>query len=165
VDPDDMTKLGIASLASLGTDRGAMLAMEMQRGLDRQHGRETPHPAEVEVPENVTFPAVLWQYIEWLRGFVANGGRPTHSYDYRFGRSSWLYAPHEFAVNGECGARSMHVILENGARVLNPNPWKPFGGYGHNTLYLLDGFELRGHWVPIYVNPEFNEFRELVRCG
>lgn len=165
MDTDDMEKLAISSLAGLGTTHGAALAAEMQRGLDRRRGVAEPHPAEVEVPENVTFPAQLWQYVEWLRGFVANGGRPTHAYDYRFGRRSWVYAPREFAVNGECGARALHVILDHGARVLNPNPWKPFGGYGHNTLYLLDDFQLIGHWVPIYVNPEFNEFRELVRRG
>lgn len=160
---DDLEKLAISTLAGLGTERGAMLAMELQRGFDRRHGRIEPHPAEVEVPKNVTFPADVWQYVEWLRGFVANGGRPTHTYDHRFG-SRWVYAPREFAVNGECGTRSMHVILDRGAEVLNPNPRKPFKGYGHNTLYLLDGFRLIGSWVPIYVNPEFNEFRELV-CG
>lgn len=156
-----MEKLAISTLAGLGTAHGAALAMEIQRGMDRRHGLDLPRPPEVEVPENVTFPADVWQYVEWLRGFVASGGRPTHSYDYRFGRS-WLYAPREFAVNGECGASAVHVILDPGARVLNPNPWKPFKGFGHNTLYLLDDFQVIGDWVPVYSNPEFDEFRDLL---
>ncbi|MFJ5984365.1 hypothetical protein [Lentzea sp. NPDC092896] len=162
MDPDDMSKLGIASLAGLGTGHGAMLAAEMQRGLDRRHSRETPHPDEVEIPENVTFQADLWQYIEWLRGYTAKGGRPTHSYDYEFKAERWRYAPREFAVNGECGSRSTQVILGPGAQALNPNPWKPFGGFGHNNLYWLDDFKVIGRWVPIYSNPEFDEFRGLV---
>lgn len=165
VDSDDMEKLAISSLAGLGTAHGAGLAMEIQRGMDRRHGRDIAHPAEVEVPENFTMPATVHQYLLWLDGFVERGGRPNYDYDYRFGHRGWLYAPCGFTVNGECGARSMRVIVEHGAEVQNPNPWKPFGGYGHNTLYLMDESRLLGHSVPIYSDPEFDPYREMVRRG
>lgn len=163
---DEMEKLAISSLAGLGTEHGAMLAMEIQRGMDRRHGRGVPHPAEVEVPENFTIPATTHQYLLWLDGYLANGGRPTHDYDYAFGVRGWLYAPCGFAVNGECGSNSLHVIVERGAEVSNPNPWKPFGGYGHNSLYLMDDFRVVGNrWVPIYSDPEFEPYREMMRRG
>lgn len=161
---DDMTKRGIESLAGVGTDRAAMLAMEMQRGMDRRHARPdavgTAH-VEAEVPPNHTIPATIHQYLLWMEGFIAEGGKPTHFYDYPFDRPTWLYTSLDFAVNGECGARSQNVIVEAGATVLNPNPWKPFGGYGHNHLYLMDGFRVIGDWVPLYSDHEFDPYRSL----
>lgn len=165
MDSDDLTKAAIVSLANVGTDRAGMLAMELQRGMDRSRGRATPPPDEVEVPANFTIPATIHQYLLWLDGYVSNGGKPSHDYGYAFERSGeWLYAPCGYAVNGECGARAKHVIVEHGAEVLNPNPWKPFGGYGHNSLFLMDGYTTnRDFWVPIYSDPEFDPYREMAR--
>ena len=160
---DDTTKAAIASLGNVGTDRAGMLAMELQRGMDRYLGRESEVYTEVDVPPNDTIPATIDQYLFWLEGFVAKGGRPTHSYDYPWRAERWLYASMDFAVNGECGARSVKVIVETGAAVLNPNPWKPFGGYGHNELFLMDGFKAVGNVVSVYSNPEFDPYRPMVR--
>ncbi len=165
MDDYDAEKHIISHLADSGTERGLALAMEMQRGIDRRFSFIEPHPAEVEVPENFTIPATVHQYLLWLDGYVDKGGRPNYDYGYRFGRRDWLYAPCGFAVNGECGASSMRVIVEHGAEVLHPNPWKPFDGYGHNTLYLMDEYKLIGHSVPIYSDPEFEPYREMMRRG
>lgn len=157
---DDMTKVCITALAGAGTGRGAALAMELQRGMNRRtHPEREVQHKEVEAPANDTTPATVMQYVNWLKGFVESGRVPTHSYDYSFDRMRFRYAPDFFVVNGECGASSHHVILGRGARVLNPNPWKPFGGYGHNELFLMDRYEVAGGVVPVFSDPEFDPYR------
>lgn len=160
---DDLLKVAVSSLAGVDTDRAAMLAMEIQRGMDREAGRPEAH-IEVPVEPNQTTPATIHQYLLWLNGYVQNGGRPTYSYTYPFGGRDWRHAQHRFAVNGECGDRSIYVIVEFGGEVINPNPWKPFRGWGHNAVFQMDGYTTnRPEWVPVYSDPEFEPYREMAK--
>lgn len=161
----DVERAAIASLGALGTDRAGMLAMELQRGMDRREGRERNiQHVEVEVPPNDVMPATIHQYLYWLDGFIGNGGRPTHSCPYPF-PEGWLYAPVGFAVNGQCGASSVQVIVGPGAEISNPNSWKPFGGYGHNNLFLMSGYATAGIGrVPVYSDQQFDPYRPLVKA-
>jgi hypothetical protein len=105
-----------------------------------------------------TTPATLGQYLAWLDGYVKRGAIPTHFYDYPFSRAEFTFALSNIMVNSdtEFGARSRRVIVPEGLRVACTRPGSRFGGWGHSTLFLMDGFAVAGsNWIPVYSNPEF----------
>lgn len=105
--------------------------------------------------------AIVEQYVLWLDGYVAKGGKITHEYDYEWATDAWFYAPLEFISNDECGANSMRVICESW---VEPQRGKcsAFGGWGHNNIYLMNDFAVIGRWVPIYSDEIFDGFRDHV---
>lgn len=93
-------------------------------------------------------PAVLDEYLIWLRAWLDAGHEPTHTYDYPWSRQDWYTATRDFALGGECGADAVQIIVPAGIQ------WTR-GDLGHNRLYLLDGAEQRGDFVPVFSDPAF----------
>jgi hypothetical protein len=101
--------------------------------------------------------ALISEYAAWLRGYLAQGGKITHFYDYPF--KGFLFADENILVDrGECGANSRHIIMKSGSRALQSSPGGAFDGWGHTTIYLMDGFSLPAthRWVPVYSDSEFD---------
>ncbi len=101
-------------------------------------------------------PATLDQYIEWLRGFLGQDGKPTHSYRYRFQTDArrFLYVPDGvFTLYHETGSAARVVIVADGAQK------NPLGGLGQNVVMFMDGFWLLSNppFVPVYSDPAFLE--------
>lgn len=92
--------------------------------------------------------APLGLYLEWLRGYLAAGGSPTHYYDYRYS-SRFHVVTGDFTTGGECGAFARAVLIPAGVQHLG-------GRIGHNNLFFFDGFSTSDPlWVPIYSDEEF----------
>lgn len=81
-------------------------------------------------------------YREWLRGFLASGGKPTHFYDYPL-PSTFYVARRDFTLVGLCGSGSYDVIVPAGIKVTIERR-------GHCNLFFMDGFTSQGHFVPVY---------------
>ena len=113
-----------------------------------------------------TAPASLDQYLQWLRGYVKHGGVPTHDYSYPFRQAAFQYASSTLTVNSdrEYGANSRNIIVGHGVQTERTNPRGHFGGWAHTKLFFMDSYQTNSAYVvPIYSNPEFREFRSLVR--
>src|SRR5581483_6914331 len=92
--------------------------------------------------------ASIEQYIDWLNGYIAQGRMPTHYYDYPWQRTNFLLALEDFRLGGECGSDARPIIVPSNVRFLG-------GDLGHNNLYLLENFTVRGWWVPLYSDEKF----------
>lgn len=111
--------------------------------------RIPPHPR----PEFHLAPLGL--YLEWLRGYFAAGGAPTHYYDYRYS-SRFHVVTGDFTTGGECGAFARAVLVPAGVQHLG-------GRLGHNNLFFFDGFRTSDPpWVPIYCDEEFLVLQGIV---
>ena len=97
---------------------------------------------------NALRPAVLDEYLTWLRAWLDAGHQPTHAYDYPWSRQEWLTATRDFTLGGECGADSVRIIVPTGIE------WAR-GDLGHNSLYFLDGPKQMGDVVPVFSDPQF----------
>ena len=87
-------------------------------------------------------------YINWLKGFIANGGKPTHYYDYDMPNDFYV-ATNGFEIKHSfCGALSFQVIVPVGITIIPTS-------LGHCNLYLMDNFKIVGWWVPVYRNTIF----------
>ena len=100
-------------------------------------------------------------YKEWLEGFLAKGGKPTHWYDYPITNrgvylsggqapATWFVAKKDFATLPLCGSMAIHVIVPTGIQV------DKTAGLGHCNLYYMDGFGYDGHWVPVFTDTVVN---------
>lgn len=98
-------------------------------------------------------PAHVNDYVEWLRPYLEQGGKPTHYYDYPFSRQRWLIAEKDFTTGGECGSLAAHIIVPAGIEYGG-------GGLGHNELYFMDGHRQSGNFVPIFDEPVFPSLSE-----
>lgn len=114
-----------------------------------------------------TLRATADQYATWLRGYMAQGGSVTHSYDYPFIHGRFLFACGDVVIDshGEFGAKGRSIIVGAGTRIMLTDPGAPFGGYAHTRLYFMpDGdrpFRANcEHVVPIFSDPEFDFARE-----
>ena len=119
----------------------------------------TTHP-------DTTEPAAVDQYAAWLQGYVKRGGRPTHFYDYPFSQADFRYAASTVTVDSdyEYGSSSRHIIVANGVRTERTKPAGPFGGWAHTKCYFMHGYRTSGSIVPVYSDPEFDEFRADRPC-
>lgn len=110
--------------------------------------------------------AHISEYVDWLKGYVKHGGKPTHTYNYPFSRSGFEYIANGTLVidsDKEFGAKSRNVIAARGVRILRTNDRAGFNGWGHSRVYSMDKFRTNpGSLVPIYNDPEFDEFRDLM---
>lgn len=81
----------------------------------------------------------------WMLGFILNGGRPTHRYDYPVSRSidSWLVVSSDFTISPRYGSNSRHYILEKGVEFLG-------GDRGHSTIHFMDDGSVIGDYAPLY---------------
>lgn len=101
--------------------------------------------------------ATVEDYRKWLGGFVANGGVPTHFYDYPIGRSldDWLVVEADFELLPLYGSRSLNIIVAKEAKFKG-------GNSGHTELYFMDGFTTNGS-VPFYSDTKNLEFPGIGR--
>lgn len=93
--------------------------------------------------------ATTTEYVEWLKGYLANGGRITHYYDRPFPAERFLYAVQSFVLADERGSVAREIIVPKGIRFS--------GDLGHNRLYIMKGFEAIGHSVPVFGDREFHD--------
>ncbi len=90
----------------------------------------------------------LRMYKEWLRGYLENGGKPTHFYNYNFPIDDFRMAKNNFIVIPLHGASSFQIIVPKGITYEGEN-------LGHINIYDMNDFSLKGHWVPIYEDIHF----------
>ena len=119
----------------------------------------TTHP-------DTTEPATIGQYTAWLRGYVKRGGKPTHFYGRPFSRADFRYAASTVTVDSdyEYGSSSRRIIVANGVLTERTNPAGPFGGWAHTKCYFMHGYRTSDSIVPVYSDPEFDEFRADRPC-
>jgi hypothetical protein len=117
---------------------------------------------ERKTPDDGLYPASAEDYAQWLRGYVKNGGKVTHHYDYPFSRARFLYASEDVTVDSrkEYGARSRSIIARKGVKVTRSDPSQSFDGWGHTKVYWLDGYRANDTFVPVYSDAVFDEFRK-----
>ncbi len=87
-------------------------------------------------------------YEKWLAGYLNQGGKPTHSYDYGMPEDSWLVATKDFQIEPLHGSNSLQIIVKSGVIFKG-------GELGHTNLYFMDDFKLMGGWVPVYSDIKF----------
>lgn len=119
----------------------------------RWDGRTT-HP-------DTTQPASVEDYVLWLQGYVRRGGKPTHFYDYPFGQVGFRYADSRLTVDSdyEYGSSLRRIIVAKNVTTERTNPAGPFGGWAHTKCYFMHGFRTNDSSVPVYSDPEFDQFR------
>lgn len=92
--------------------------------------------------------ATAKDYGAWLKGFMERGGEPTTFYDYGMPQSKYYLATDSFKLPPLYGADSVCIIIPAGVTVT-------FDDLGHNSLYMIDGFDYCGYSVPVYEGLEF----------
>ena len=119
----------------------------------RWDGRTT-HP-------DTTEPATLSQYFAWLQGYIKRGGKPTHFYDYPFGQAGFRYAGSKLTIDSdyEYGSSLRHIVVAKNVRTERTNPAGSFGGWAHTSCFFMHGYRTNKSTVPVYSDPEFDEFR------
>ena len=119
----------------------------------------TTHP-------DTTEPASLDQYVTWLRGYVKHGEKPAHFYDYPFSRAGFRYAATPLTVDSdyEYGSSSRNIIVAAGVTTERTKPAGPFNGWAHTKLYFMHGYRTNDSIVPVYSDPEFDEFRSALNA-
>lgn len=122
-----------------------------------EHVSETNRLAKV--PAHFTGklrPAKVQDYIPWLEGHIANGGRPTHEYDYPFPRWGWFVAIDDIEPVALYGAQSISIIVPPGISV-------GAGDWGHCELFFMDDFTSNSI-VPIFLDTGYHElYQEKAR--
>lgn len=87
-------------------------------------------------------PATVAEYAAWLAGYLNAGGGVTNVSGAPMRDVWWMLTPPTYAPK-LCGALSVSVIVPAEFRLARSLDW------GHSTFYLMDGFELVGHSVPL----------------
>lgn len=82
-------------------------------------------------------------YKKWLAGYMNQGGRPTHSYDYGMPEDDLFIAIKDFQIGLLHGSDALQIIVKSGVIFKG-------GELGHTNLYFMDDFKLMGSWVPVY---------------
>jgi hypothetical protein len=108
--------------------------------------RELIYPRETLIKK--THPASVSDYTEWLKGYLQNGGKPTHSYNYPMSRQAWYVADCDFKILPLYGAEAISIIIPTTVKFLGGVP-------GHCNLYFMDGFKVEGGIVPIFEDIKF----------
>lgn len=90
--------------------------------------------------------ALPGDYEDWLRGWRRTGGKEVRRYDYEMPRT-FVVTRKSFALPPLFGALSLDIIVPRGVEVVCPD------GIGHNSLYIMEDFSMRGgHKPPVYSN-------------
>ena len=92
--------------------------------------------------------ARIEDYTEWLRGYMENGGIPSHVYDYPMPQCSFFVASQDFELFPLYGTSSMEIIIPKGIHFLG-------GERGHTNLYFMEDFRNVGSWVPLFNDIKF----------
>jgi len=86
-------------------------------------------------------------YKRWLKGFLDEGGNPTHYYDYPMDRQHWYAATKNIVIFPLFGSSAISVIIPEGIQVDISQ------GRGHNEIYLMDRYTKPGEsvgFVPVF---------------
>jgi hypothetical protein len=86
-------------------------------------------------------------YAMWLTGYLNAGGKVTHQYDYPFKRAGFVVATSDFILKPGYGAGAKHILV--------PRFVKWSGNLGHDSVYMIDGYQVHGRWVPTYSDSVF----------
>ena len=87
-------------------------------------------------------------YLGWLRGFLAQGGMPSHNYDYPIAREPFYVAQKDFSLLPLYGAAALHIIVPHAYNCWGTDP-------GHCAVFLHAGYQTARGWIPIYDDLEF----------
>ena len=83
------------------------------------------------------------EYTKWLKWFIANGGKPTHYYDYPFDRQDFILAKQDGRYLGGCGSQSINLIVPEHVTSFTVD------AIGHSTIYQYDIDKMKNaHFVP-----------------
>jgi hypothetical protein len=86
-------------------------------------------------------PATPLEYSKWITGFIRQGGKPEHFYDYPIPRDFYI-AWHNLTLPPLYGAMSINIIVPENVTV-------SYGDIGHSGLFFMDGFRHVGS-VPVF---------------
>ncbi len=92
--------------------------------------------------------ANIKDYKKWLTGYLSQGGKTTHYYDYDMSDDTWFVAVRDFKIAPLYGANAKNIIVMSGVKFEG-------GDFGHTELYFMDGYKHIGDWIPIYENIKF----------
>lgn len=81
------------------------------------------------------------EYRHWLTGYLKNGGKITHYYDYPFGRQTFYTAMSSGHLTPQYGASSFCVLAPAGVKITSG---------GHNNVFHVDGYTTDGGFVPMF---------------
>lgn len=116
--------------------------LEMQR-FEREH-KILERAFKLTIAPHIK-PASASHYKQWLTGYLDNGGKPSHFYDYDLPKSFYIATSNFISLN-LCGSTAIHVIVPKGIDIDTSE------GIGHCSFYLMSDFSIIGHWVPVYRN-------------
>ena len=85
----------------------------------------------------------LDEYRHWLSGYLENGGRVSHYYDYEFGRQTFYTATYSGSLAPQYGSASFCVLAPAGVKIVSG---------GHNNVFHIDGFTASGWFAPMFDN-------------
>ncbi len=91
--------------------------------------------------------ASVKDYLLWLKGYMENGGRPTHVYDYPLPQREWYVAIREIEPIELYGADAINIIIP-------ANVSTKIGDWGHCELFYMDGYR-PSSTVPIFKDTHF----------
>jgi hypothetical protein len=87
--------------------------------------------------------ANIKDYMQWLRGFLDTGNKPTHYYSYPFDQWGTFYiATKNFEIIPLYGSASINIIV--------PKDIKITGNPGHSNLLLFDGYKSTIGLIPVF---------------
>lgn len=121
--------------------------------LQRQQARQKAEQAKTQRQQRwLRFlrPAHRSDYIGWLKGYIAHGGKPTRVHDYPLNEReirNFYVATKNLTVTAIPHESGRNIIIPKGVNV----SVKDLGNY---NLYYLDGFIHIGQDVPIYQDME-----------
>lgn len=89
--------------------------------------------------------AKVSHYEAWLTGYLKQGGKISHVYNYPM--------PDEFLVVRKSDNVKISALYGASAKSIIV-PWgvscECEENIGHNNVYFMDGFKVKGNWVPCY---------------
>lgn len=90
--------------------------------------------------------AFIEDYMAWLRGFLNNGGTPTHAYNYPWSRWKWFVLLRETKLPPLYGVEAIEIIIPETVRIM--------GEPGHSNLFFMKDFRASGI-IPIFSDTVF----------
>lgn len=113
---------------------------------------------ESENPGIKVRPAKISEYVSWVNGYLKQGGKITHDYDYPIERvlKDIFVAESDFYIQPLRGSESVGIIVPKGIKFLGDK-----NNLGHINLYLEDEFITLSSvfaFVPRYLN-----IRDLIK--
>lgn len=89
-----------------------------------------------------TRPATLYDYKDWLKGHLENGGKITHYYEHSFYNHNFYVLLSNAEILPFYGSQSFQIIVPVGLTLT--------GDSGHSSLYWMDGFKTRDGYIPAF---------------